>query len=82
MRAPLMNESDEHGSLYPVIIVATKRAAGNEYCRAAYAGYISTPFYESSVMSGEIPITAPDEDIRDCLRSKLMQAVLIFKLTM
>ena len=73
---------DERGLLpYPVIIAATKGEpqAMNIVCQY-YAGYIAHLSMRKLRDERGNTYYDIDEDIRDRLRSKLMQAVLIFKI--
>ena len=73
---------DERGLLpYPVIIAATKGELQtmNIVCQH-YAGYIAHPSMRKLRDERGNTYYGIDEDIRDRLRSKLMQAVLIFKI--
>ena len=74
--------NDERGLLpYPVIIAATKgEPQAMNIVVQHYASYIS--HLSMRMLRDERGNTyyGIDEDIRDRLRSKLMQAVLIFKL--
>ncbi|WP_048801116.1 helix-turn-helix domain-containing protein [Streptococcus constellatus] len=74
--------NDERGLLpYPVIIAATKgeSQAMNIVCQH-YAGYIAHLSMRKLRDERGNTYYDIDEDIRDRLRSKLMQAVLIFKI--
>ena len=74
--------NDERGLLpYPVIIAATKGEpqAMNIVCQH-YASYIARPSMRTLRDERGNTYYGIDEDIRDRLRSKLMQAVLIFKI--
>ena len=73
---------DERGLLpYPIIIAATKGEpqAMNIACQH-YAGYIAHLFMRKLRDERGYTYYGIDEDIRDCLHSKLMQAVLMFKI--
>ena len=73
---------DERGLLpYPVIITATKGEpqAMNIVCQH-YAGYISLLSMWKLRDERGNTYYGIDEDMRDRLHSKLMQAVLIFKI--
>ena len=73
---------DERGLLpYPVIIAATKGEpqAMNIVCKH-YAEYIAHLSMRKLRDERGNTYYGIDEDMRDCLRSKLMQAVLIFKI--
>ena len=76
------NENAESGLLpYPVIIAATKgEPQAMNIVVQHYAGYIA--YLSMRKLRDERGNTyyGIDEDIRDRLRSKLMQAVLIFKI--
>ena len=74
--------NDERGLLpYPVIIAATKGEpqAMNIVCQH-YVGYIAHLSMRKLRDERGNTYYGIDEDIRDRLRSKLMQAVLIFKI--
>ena len=74
--------NDERGLLpYPVIIAATKGEpqAMNIVCQH-YASYIARPSMRTLRDERGNTYYGIDEDIRDRLRLKLMQAVLIFKI--
>ena len=73
---------DERGLLpYPVIIAVTKGEpqAMNIVCKH-YAGYIAHLSIRKLRDEHGNTYYGIDEDMRDRLRSKLMQAVLIFKI--
>ena len=73
---------DERGLLpYPVIIAATKgESQAMNIVVQHYAGYIAHLSMRNLCDERGNTYYGIDEDIRDSLRSKLMQAVLIFKI--
>ncbi len=74
--------NDERGLLpYPVIIAATKgEPQAMNIVVQHYAGYIAHLSMRNLRDERGNTYYGIDEDIRDRLRSKLMQAVLIFKI--
>lgn len=73
---------DERGLLpYPVIIASTKgEPQAMNIVVQHYAGYIAHLSMRNLCDERGNTYYGIDEDIRDSLRSKLMQAVLIFKI--
>lgn len=74
--------NDERGLLpYPVIIAATKgKPQAMNIVVQHYAGYIAHLSMRKLCDERGNTYYGIDEDIRDRLHSKLMQAVLIFKI--
>lgn len=73
--------NDERGLLpYPGIIAVTKgEPQAMNIVVQHYAGYIAHLSMRNLRDERGNTYYGIDEDIRDCLRSKLMQAILVFK---